>query len=186
MTCRSKVRWQSPRTAAANIRGDVPLVSACGVRHDPHPLPSVLGTGMESTHHERPSGVACCFQVAENPIRAATAESRDVLSDDPTRFNLSNDPVHFRPETGPAAFDARALAGATDVLARKAAADEIDRADAVGLEPLGCERSNVFIDPGLRPMFLEYAPRVTVLFAECNRLKSNRFQAKRKAADAAE
>jgi hypothetical protein len=53
---------------------------------------------MESTHHDRPSGVAASFQVREHPIAASAAERRNVLSDDPSGSELVDDAVHLGPE----------------------------------------------------------------------------------------
>jgi len=65
---------------------------------------------MDSTHHERPAGVPESFQVAEHDIGSPSAESRDVLSDDPIGSGLSNNPVHLFPESTSFSFDASALA----------------------------------------------------------------------------
>jgi hypothetical protein len=141
---------------------------------------------MESTHHERPSGVACSFQVAEDPIRAATAESRDILSDDPTWLDFADNSRILRPQPGPSPFDARALAGARDILAGEAAADEVDGSDAVLLEPLRREGPDVVVEPGFRPVLAEDSPGIPILFAEGDGVHADRFEAKGKPSDAAE
>jgi hypothetical protein len=141
---------------------------------------------MESTHHERPCGVAECFQVGQYPIRAATSESRDVLSDNPMRLDLADEPRELGPETGPAALDPGALAGATDVLAGEAAADEVDRQKPVGPQPLRRERADVLIEPCFGPVLAEDPSCITVSFAESHGGHAHGLQSQGEAADAGE
>jgi hypothetical protein len=68
------------------------------VGNNPDPLASVGRAGMESTHHDRPSGVAASFQVREHPVAASAAESRNILSDDPSGSGFLDDAVHLDPE----------------------------------------------------------------------------------------
>jgi hypothetical protein len=103
------------------------------VGHDEHPLSSVRRTGMDSTHHERPAGVPEFFQVTEDDIGSPSAESRDVLSDDPTGSGFSNNPKHLFPESTSFSFDPGTLPGARYVLAREAPHDRIDRANVGGV-----------------------------------------------------
>ena len=56
---------------------------ALGVGQNEDAGAAVGRAGMGSTHHERPAGVARCFQAAEHPVRAANAECRDILNDKP-------------------------------------------------------------------------------------------------------
>ena len=141
---------------------------------------------MESTDHERPSGVTCSFQVGENPVRAATAESRDVFSNNPMRLDLADDASVFRPETRASALDARALSGARDILARETAADEVNLPDAVLFEAPGREGCNVVINPRFWPVFLEDTPRVSILLTKCNRGHPACFETEGESPDPAE
>lgn len=88
-----------------------------GVRHKPHALPAVGRADIVSTHHERPAGVACRFQVAHDLVGGAGAYPWDVLADDPARLEFSDDPRELGPEVAvvglgtPLSRDAEGLAG---------------------------------------------------------------------------
>jgi hypothetical protein len=93
---------------------------------DPDAVSSVRRSDVFSTHHERPSGVAECFQRRQHVVSSASAQGRDVLSQDPTGPELADDPVHLPPEAGPLALKLGTAPGATDVLAGEAAANKLN------------------------------------------------------------
>lgn len=97
-------------------RGFASLSIPCAVGHDPDSLPSVRGSDRPSTHHKRPDGVSLSLQVRAHPVNPSSADSTDVLSDDPTGSKLSHKPGVLAPKARPRAFDAGPLAGDRDVL----------------------------------------------------------------------
>ena len=92
---------------------------------------------MDSTHHERPAGVAERVQVSEHLVRSESSEARDVLSEYPIWSHFAHDPSHFVPQTGTRAVEPGALAGDADVLARESAGDELDSPDSGGSKSIG-------------------------------------------------
>lgn len=141
---------------------------------------------MDSTHHERPSGVACSFQVGEDDVSPATAESRDILSDDPTRSDFLDEPEHLFPESGTLAFDPGTLAGRRDVLAGEAAADDIGMDPFFDQSSLG-EGPHVLEERDGRPVLAEDASGMGLGLAKSDRLESaGELQAERESTDAAE
>jgi hypothetical protein len=105
------------------------------VGHDPDSLPSVRGANVVSTHHERPSGVACFFQVLQDEVTASSSESTDVFNKNPTGSELSDESGVLEPESAAGAFlDARTFAGDGDVLARsrEASDDNVHEGKSVG------------------------------------------------------
>ncbi len=141
---------------------------------------------MESTHHERPSGVACSFQIAENPIRASTAQSRDVLNDAPTRANLSDDASEFGPQARPLTVDAFALAGTGDVLAGEATADEVNRADPIRFKASRRESADVFVEGDFRPVLGEDLAGIRFDLTEGHGGHADGFEPQAEPANAAE
>jgi hypothetical protein len=58
---------------------------------DPDPISPVGSADVTSTHHERPAGVASLLQPAKDDVSASTAESRDVLNENPIGSHLLHD-----------------------------------------------------------------------------------------------
>lgn len=144
-----------------------PLASAAiAVGKYPNSPPPMGCAGMGSTHHERPAGVTERFQIAENPVSAASSESRDVLSNDPTGSALGNKSAHLAPEAGTLAFEASALTRRADVLTREAAADGVRPNKSVCRHAGGGEGSHVIVARHLRPMFRQHGARVWLALAE--------------------
>jgi hypothetical protein len=63
-----------------------------------------------STHHKRPDSVAPRLQVADDLIGCGSADTRNVLSDNPSRSELADDPHELRPEVS-LVFDSSAGPG---------------------------------------------------------------------------
>jgi len=93
---------------------------------DEHPLASVRGADVVSTHHERPAGVAFRFQSTAHDIRAASTERRHVLSNDPTGSHFAHEPQVLEPQSAAGAVEAGAFPCDADVLAGKATDDGVD------------------------------------------------------------
>lgn len=93
---------------------------------DPAPGALVIGSDVASTNHERPAGVAECFQRSENGVSAPSSEIRAVFKSEPTRAAFSDEADGIEVEAAALAFDAFAFGvGAADVLARRAADDDV-------------------------------------------------------------
>jgi hypothetical protein len=93
---------------------------------DPDAVAAVRGADVASTHHERPAGVARRLQVAEDGIRAATAQSRHVLDEHPAWAEFADDAGELAPEAAAVAREANAPTCGGDILAGEAARDEVD------------------------------------------------------------
>jgi hypothetical protein len=97
-----------------------------GKSDDPHALSEVGRPGMDSTHHERPDGVACRFQFIVNPVIAASSEARHVLKENPTGSHFSHDPHGVKEQSGALAIDATPLrVRRAGVLAGRASANDV-------------------------------------------------------------
>jgi len=119
----------SPDCSDAPFRLWFPHTVAVG--HNPHPVALVRRSNRPSAHHDRPDGVACRFQVSDNEVRAASSESRNVLSEHPTRHEFTDDAEHFTPQAASfSSLDAETLPGNADVLAGESACDDIDSSNS--------------------------------------------------------
>jgi hypothetical protein len=87
---------------------------------------------MDSTHHDRPAGVAERFQVSEDFVSRCSAKARDVLNDNPRRSCLLDDSCELRPEV-PCIVASPATAGDRVRLAGKTAGNEVN-AKSSGVE----------------------------------------------------
>jgi hypothetical protein len=81
--------WFTPRDRSPEHGRGVGKVVA--KPEEPDALAKVWCAGMDSTHHARPTGVACLFHSSENPVSAASSEARHVLSSSPTGLDFSDD-----------------------------------------------------------------------------------------------
>lgn len=116
-----------------------PLLPAIGVGNlievasdDPAPGALVVGSNVSSTNHERPAGVAECFQRSEDGVSSPSSEIRAVFKSEPTRAAFSDEADRIEVEAAALAFDAFALGvGAADVLARRASDDGVGKAVTV-------------------------------------------------------
>ena len=64
----------------------------CDIAADePASGPFMVGADVSSTNHERPAGVAECFQRSEDGVSASSSEISAVLKSEPTRAALSDD-----------------------------------------------------------------------------------------------
>src|SRR5258708_3708295 len=80
-----------------------------------------------STHHSRPPGVACFFQVAEQPVSSENAEARRVFNADDIGSTGCDKPIELMPEPGAGAVESSLVLScgcSTDVLTREAACPE--------------------------------------------------------------
>jgi len=119
------------------------------VGHDPDPLSSVRGPDRPSTHHKRPDGVSFSLQVRADSVNPSSAESTDVLSEDPTGSKLFHKPGELAPKPRSGPFDSCPFAGDGDVLAGESPNN------GVGSHPsqrLGCELSDIFPDGDSGPV----------------------------------
>jgi hypothetical protein len=123
------------------------------VRKNEDPLPFERRTESFKTHHGRPAGVACSFQVRDDPVSADISEIRNVLNENPAGLEFADDAGVFDPEDGAVSDVESSLltSGSTaEVLAGETAADEID-----GLEVVFADVSNVGESWDIGPPFGE-------------------------------
>jgi len=163
-----------------------PYCVADGAGNEPSSLSPVRRSDMDSTHHGRLAGVAERFQVREDPVSAASSQSRDVLNDDEKGSQLADETGVFPPEPGALAIDAGALAGVADVLAREPAADDVN-GNSICRESIGRERADIVITGDIRPVLREHTTAERIDFAERYGLEAaGALEAEREAADSAE
>jgi hypothetical protein len=137
------------------------------VGHEPDPLPPVRGTNVVSTHHERPAGVACCFQVLDDFVSRESSDARDVLSNDPTGSELADESGEVRPEVALVRLRLL-LSGNGEGLTGEAPAYDIDSSG----NRLSCERSHVSMNWHPRPVMREDFSREQLNFAKRNCLEA--------------
>jgi hypothetical protein len=102
------------------------------VSEDENPFPFERRSESLKTHHGRPAGVACSFQVREDLVSAFILEVRNVLNEDPMGSEFSNDAGVFKPETASLKESALFASGCSaKVLAGEAAADEVNWLEVV-------------------------------------------------------
>ena len=126
---------------------------------DPDPVASVRRPDVSSTHHERPAGVARRFQITEDDICAATAQSRHVLDEHPAWLEFADEAGELAPEAAALAGDAFAFPRARDVLTGEAAGDAVD-----GLEGGGVAEADVAASVDMGPVPFEDVATVGVDF----------------------
>jgi hypothetical protein len=152
---------------------------------NPHPLATVRGSNVVSTHHERPAGVAFRFQIFEHPVSSESAEARHVLSEHPTGSHLSHDPEHLAPQPGACGGVVRAeagsLAGKGYVLAGKSSGHKVNCSD-IGPP----ERAHVGVDRDAGPVVLEHRAAEGLDLAEGHRAEAGLLEAQAHPTDAAE
>ena len=153
--------------------------------NEPNPLAPMGCSGMESTHHDRPVGVAERFQVREHPVSRKASDARNVLSDNPSRSAFADEPGELRPQVA-LVCGAATLAGETEGLAREAAADEVWGWDAVAAKRGSVKASHVRIYRRIRPMLAEHGDGIRFALAERDGAHPDAFEAEGKTTDAAE
>ena len=141
---------------------------------------------MDSTHHQRPAGVARSLQVTQDPVRAAASQARDVLSHHPMRSKLGDEARHVGPQARARAFNPSTTAGKAAVLAGEAAAHQPGPRHPVGVQPGGMESADIGVGWDAGPVPGEYLARKAVGLAEGNRLQPGPVQIEAETADAAE
>jgi len=167
------------------LRCIAPAQSPClGVIHsrdDPHPLAPLRRPDVLSTHHERRCGVTDSFQIPENPVCAASSQSRDILNNDPSGSKSINDTVHLPPQarSRPGIYT-QALPRTRNILARKAADHTIHR-----LKSVRVQRGYVVMARHVRPVLGQHRAAERVEFALANDDHARPLGAQVKAADAA-
>ena len=149
------------------------------MRDDPHALSSVGSAGVDSTHHERPAGVAERLQVSEDFVSRCSAQARDVLNDNPRRPCLRDDSCELRPEV-PCIVASPATAGDRVRLAREPAGNEVNA------KLSGVEGMDVVMDGYTGEVLRQHAARVVLDLAERDRLPAHPPGGEREAADAGE
>jgi hypothetical protein len=147
------------------------------IRDDPHALSSVRRSGMDSTHHERPAGVAKRFQVSEHFVSRCSSKARDVLNDNPSRPCLRDDSCELRPEV-PCIVASPATAGDRVRLAWEPAGNEVNAKSS------GVEGVDVVMDGHSRKVLRQHAARVVLDLAEAYRLPAHPAGRQGEAADA--
>ena len=140
--------------------------------------------GVPSTHHERPAGVACRFQFAENPVDAASADARDVLICEPTGSHLSHQPHGFKKQSGALAIDAAPLrVRRAGVLAGRASDNGVDGAESG--QRSSCEGANVIEHHHVGPVVGEYGAPPRIGLARRDRFPAGAMKSQSPAAGSA-
>jgi hypothetical protein len=86
----------------------------------------MIGADIRSTHHAWPAGVAERFQLAEQPVSAASSEHRAVFKSEPARPAISDQADGLKVEARAFTLDAFPFGvGAADVLAGRATDDDV-------------------------------------------------------------
>lgn len=83
-------------------------------------------TGISSTHHKRPSGVACLFQPFKDDIGPPYAEYRAVFNEAKIGSGSSNNSEHFEPEARFSAIQSGAFTCWADILTGEASANNVN------------------------------------------------------------
>jgi hypothetical protein len=139
------VWWKrSPAHTFSNALMYVGVVVTFVVRKDEDPLPFERRTESFKTHHGRPAGVACSFQVRADPVSADILEVRNVLNEYPSGLEFADDAGVFDPEDGSVADVESALltsGSPAEVLAGEATADEIDWFEVAATDAFDVEES---------------------------------------------
>lgn len=179
------VWWKrSPAHSFSKALMYVGVVVTFVVRKDENPFPFERRTESFKTHHGRPAGVACSFQVSDDPVSADILEIRNVLNEYPAGLEFADDAGVFDPEDGTVSdVESTLLASgsATEVLAGEAAADEID-----WLEVAAADVSNVGESWDIGPPSGEDFVAELVDFNLPCGLEPSPFQAKINSTDACE
>jgi hypothetical protein len=116
--------------------------------NNPCAEPLVVRADVDSTDHERPSGVAEVFQCAEHSVGAASSEISAVLKSDPTRAAFSDEADGFKEELRPIAVDPFAFRiGAGDILARRTSDNDVGQISEIGNNSICGEGENVIVEP---------------------------------------
>jgi hypothetical protein len=159
------------------------VFEAVSVGNKPSALSSMWSSDVDSTHHKRFAGVVDLFQVSDDPVSAASSESRAVLNDDETGSNLGDEASVFAPEAGAVSVESGATTRKADVLAGEASADDIS-GNSICPKLISRERPNVLIDWHLRPMLAEHGAAIGFDLAERDRAEASPLKAETEAADA--
>ena len=159
---------------------------ARGVGHHEDALPPVRRSGMGSTHHERPAGVARRLQLRHEPVRSAKAQAKYVLNQHPTGSALPHQPQHVPPQPAARPVEPGAEPGDADVLAWEAATDEVWRGNAVGRQPGSGQRADVIVARHRRPVTAQDPTRVRLLLAQGDDAQAGTLEPEAEAPDAAE
>jgi hypothetical protein len=111
----------------------------------------VVGFDVTSTNHDRPAGVADCFQCSDDGVSSPSSEISAVLKSEPTRAALSNDADRFEVEARPLAFDATAFGvGAADVLAWGTADNDGRKSSKISEKSVCRKGADIVIDLHVR------------------------------------
>lgn len=103
---------------------------------------------MDSTHHERPDGVACFFQCVVHPVISASPEARDILKENPTGSHFAHQPHGVEEQSGALAIDATPFGvRRRGVLTGRASADDVGKESEIAEKSICAERSDVVIHP---------------------------------------
>ena len=138
---------------------------------NPHPLAAVRRPDIVSTHHERPSGVACRFQVGEDFVGSDSSEARYVLSKYPSGSEFSDESCVLGPEVPLVCLPAL-LPSDRERLAGEAAADDVNPPDSGVSQSSPGKSSNVSEDRHSGPSLVEDCDWVWLDLAESDCAKS--------------
>ena len=107
----------------------------------------MVGSDVASTNHDRPAGVAECFQCIEHGVRSPSSEIRAVLKSEPTRAAFSDDANCFEEEARTFAFDAFAFGiGAADVLAGWASDNDVGKPSKISQNALCRKGADIIVN----------------------------------------
>lgn len=106
---------------------------------------------MDSTHHERPDGVARLFQRIVYAVVSASSQARDILKENPTGSHFAHQPQGVEEQSGALAIDAAAFGiRRACVLTGRASADDFGKESEIAAKSICVERPHVVIEPDIR------------------------------------
>jgi hypothetical protein len=155
MLCPFVRRLRTPASFAALWFGS----SAFGVRHKEHARSPVPGSDSSSFKIPNPDRVAVTLQVRTNVVSGKGQDSRNVLSDNPTRHNFGDQARKLRPQISVVAFPFLVSRQAEwQLLAGETAVNEFDRRRSCVFQHLLSEIPNILEYRDIRPMPAQNAP----------------------------
>lgn len=151
--------------------------------NDPDSFAEVRRSGMDSTHHKWPDGVARLFQRIVHAVISASSEARDVLKENPTGSHVTHQPQGVEEQSCPLAIDAAAFGvRRACVLAGRTSADDFGKESEIAAKSICAERSHIVIEQGARIVSAEDRAPPRIDLAGCNGEKSRAMQSERPSA----
>lgn len=197
VTCAANVRVCPFDKSFAPYPGSIDLawftIPTVGVRHNPHPVPSVRGTNGASWYAMPFRIIPERGQGSENGIQPSRKQRSDVLQDDEAWSQFANKTGDLVEQAASCACQSCAKSCEADVLAGETAADNVN-GNSTGSKSFAGKLAHVAVAGHVGPVLGEDFAGVFFDFAErdgfeaivCSPFKMGALQAEAEAADAAE